>query len=102
MPVAGQGPHAAHEHDDESSHAHPEVLGNDPAEQQPDTQHESGYGLNGPALVMHTRIAGANRVDKFWILAVKRLLDLLELTLLMLRERHDASHETLPARSRVR
>jgi hypothetical protein len=44
---------------------------------------------------VHTRIAGANRVDKLWILAVKRLLDLLKLTLLMLRERHDASHENL-------
>jgi hypothetical protein len=102
VPVAGQSPHAAHEHDDESGDAHPEVLGNDSAEQQPDTQHESSYGLNGPALVVHTGVTGPHRVDKLWILAVKRLLNLLELTLFMLRERHDASHETLPAGSRVR
>jgi hypothetical protein len=36
-------------------------------------------------------------VHKLWILGIKRLLDLLELTLFMLRERHDASHETLRA-----
>jgi hypothetical protein len=51
---------------------------------------------------MNTWVAGANRVNKLWILAVKRLLDLLELTLFMLRERHDASHGTLRAGSGVR
>jgi len=43
------------------------------------------------ALVMHARIAGTHETPELRILPVQCLLDLLELTLLMLRERHDAS-----------
>jgi hypothetical protein len=46
------------------------------------------------ALVMHARIAGTHETPELRILPVQCLLDLLELTLLMLRERHDASPTT--------
>ena len=50
--------------------------------------------MNQPALVVHTGITGTYQPSQPPILPVERLLDLLELALLMLRERHDASHGT--------
>jgi hypothetical protein len=43
---------------------------------------------------MYARIAGTHETPELRILPVQCLLDLLELTLLMLRERHDASPTT--------
>ena len=45
------------------------------------------------ALIVHARIAGAHETPELRILPVQRLLDLLQLALLMFRERHDASHK---------
>jgi hypothetical protein len=42
---------------------------------------------------VHARIARTDGVGEARILGIKRLLDLLELTLLVLRKRHVASHK---------
>ena len=65
-----------------------------PATQHPDAQQEPQRGLDDPALVVHARIARADGVGEPRIIGVERLLNLLELALLVLRERHGASHET--------
>jgi transglutaminase-like putative cysteine protease len=58
-------------------------------------------GLRQLALVVHTRVARAHQAPEPRILPVERLLDLLQLALLMFRERHDASQKPLrPARVR--
>jgi hypothetical protein len=41
---------------------------------------------------VHAWIAGAYETPELRILPVERLLDLLQLALLVFRERHDASH----------
>ena len=43
---------------------------------------------------MHPRIPRAHSLRELWILGIERTLDLVELTLLVLRERHGASHKT--------
>src|SRR5580698_10989348 len=48
--------------------------------------------LHQLALVVHAWIAGAYETPELRILPVERLLDLLQLALLVFRERHDASH----------
>ena len=48
--------------------------------------------LHQLALVVHAWIAGAHDTPELRILPVERLLDLLQLALLVFRERHDASH----------
>ena len=48
--------------------------------------------LDKLALVVNTWIAGAYETPESRILPIKRLLDLLQLALLVFRERHDASH----------
>src|SRR5580658_28945 len=48
--------------------------------------------LHQLALVVHAWIAGAHETPELRILPVERLLDLLQLALLVFRERHDASH----------
>jgi len=92
VPVAGQGPHTAGQHDHETSYADPRVLGGHSGHQQPDTDEETECCLEDPAAVMHPRVAGADSPGKPRVLGIERLLDLLKLALLVLRERHVASH----------
>src|SRR5262249_39872918 len=56
-------------------------------------EEEDDRGLDHAALVVHTRVFRAHRLRKLRVVGIERLLDLLELTLLVLRKRHSASHE---------
>ena len=92
VPPAGQRPHRAGQHDDEASYANHGELGYDTGQQQPDTEQEADRGFNDPALVVHPGILRAHSLREFRILSIERTLDLFELTLLVLRQRHGASH----------
>ena len=65
-----------------------------PAEQEAHTEQEADRRLDDPALVAHPRILRAHRLRELRILGIERTLDLIELTLFVLRQRHGASHET--------
>src|SRR5262249_55805432 len=91
VPVAAQRPHAAGEHHDEAGDADPDVLGRHPGDQQSDADQESEGRLEDSAPVMHSRVACAHAAGEPRVLGIERLLDLLELALLVLRERHVAS-----------
>ncbi len=91
VPVAAQRPHAAGQHDHEPGYADPQVLDGHPGHQQPDPEQEAHHGLDDPPSVVHSRVAGAHRAGEPRVLGIERLLNLLELALLVLRERHVAS-----------
>ena len=65
-----------------------------PAMQQAHAEQEPDRGLDHPALVVHPRIPRAHCLRELRILRIQRTLDLVELTLLVLRERHGASQKT--------
>ena len=58
----------------------------------PGTDKHTDQTLGQLALIVHTRVAGAHKTPKLRVLPIERLLDLLQLALLVFRERHDASH----------
>src|SRR5580693_7141987 len=91
---ARQGPHRAGEHDHEAGHTDQGQLGDHAGQQEAYAEQEADRRLNYPALVMHPRILGAHCLRELRILGIERTLDLIELTLLVLRQRHGASHET--------
>ena len=97
VPPTGQRPHRAGQHDHEASYADHGELGHDTGQQQADAEQEPDRRLDDPALVVHPGILRAHCLRELWILSIERTLDLLELTLLVLRQRHGASHETLRA-----
>src|SRR5260370_12623364 len=66
--------------------------------EQASADHDPDKGLHEFALMVHARIAGAHETPELRILPVERLLDLLQLALLVFRERHDASHKNPCAR----
>ena len=94
VPPAGQGPHRAGQHDHEAGYADHGELGHDTGQQQADAEQKPDRRLDDPALVVHPGILRAHRLRELRILSIERTLDLLELTLLVLRQRHGASHET--------
>jgi hypothetical protein len=63
--------------------------------EQAGTGDDTDEGLRQLPLIVHTRVARAHETPELRILPVQRLLDLLQLALLMFRERHDASHKSL-------
>src|SRR5262249_32964469 len=89
-PVTAHRPQAAGEHDHKARHCDQDDIDHDAGEQQPDADHEPEHGRDDPALVVHPRIGRVYGVSKPRVADAERLLDLLELTLLMLRERHGA------------
>src|ERR1022692_3259758 len=95
VPVAGQRPHAGREHDHETGDSDKHIGSDNPGQEQSDADDEPEGSLDDPALVVHSRVAGAHGVREPRVIGVKRLLDLLELALLVLRERHSASHQKL-------
>src|SRR5262249_31145234 len=101
VPPAGQRPHRARQHDQETADANEDKLRNDTGQEQAYADHESDRSLDHAALVVDARVLRPHGLGKLRIVGIERLLDLLELTLLVLRERHCASHEPL-ARGRVR
>ena len=92
---------AARQHDQEPADADKDDLRDHSGQEQADTDHEPDRRLDDPALVVDLGVLRAHRLGKLRIVGIERLLDLLELTLLVLRERHCASHEPL-AWGRVR
>jgi transglutaminase-like putative cysteine protease len=92
VPPAGQRPHGAGEHDQESRDAHRDVLDDDTGDQQADTQQEPDGSQNHPAPVVDPGITCADALRELRILGIQRLFDLFKHALLMLRERHGASH----------
>ena len=89
VPPAVQRPDAAHQHDDEPAYGEPDNRQDNSRRDHPRTNSETEGGLHYPAPVVHAGIAGTHQTAQPPILPVERLLDLLELALLMLRERHD-------------
>jgi transglutaminase-like putative cysteine protease len=78
------------------------AMGHHSGHERADAGEDPEQRLHQLALVMHARIAGAHKAHELRIFAVQRLLDLLQLALLVFRERHDAS-STKPLRpARVR
>ena len=63
--------------------------------EQPGAGDDADKCLYQLALIVHARVAGAHETPELRILPVERLLDLLQLALLVFRERHDASHKSL-------
>ena len=89
VPPAVQRPDAADQHDGEPAHCEPDQRQDDTRRDHARADTETGGCLNHPAPVVHAGIAGPHQPAQPPILPVERLLDLLELALLMLRERHD-------------
>ncbi len=89
VPPAVQRPDAADQHDGEPAHCEPDHRQDDTRRDHARADTEAGGCLNYPAPVVHAGIAGPHQPAQPPILPVERLLDLLELALLMLRERHD-------------
>jgi transglutaminase-like putative cysteine protease len=89
VPPAVQRPDAADQHDDEPAYREPDHRQDDTRRYHARADPETGGCLNHPAPVVHAGIAGPHKPAQPPILPVERLLDLLELALLMLRERHD-------------
>src|SRR5215831_11133108 len=98
---ARQRPHGTGEHDHEAADAHKDVLGDHASQQQAHPKQEPDRSLDHPPLVVDPGVLRAHRLCKLRIVGIERLLDLLELTLLVLRKRHSASHEP-HARGQVR
>ena len=93
MPPTGQCPHRAGQHHHEATDADEDVLGNYAAQQQTHSEQEPDRSLDYPPLVVDPGVFGAHGLRKLRIVGIERLLDLFELTLLVLRKRHSASHE---------
>jgi transglutaminase-like putative cysteine protease len=93
VPPAVQRQDAAHQHDDEPTDGKPDNRQDNTRRDHPRAGSETEGRLHYPAPVVHAGIAGTHQTAQPPVLPVERLLDLLELALLMLRERHDASHE---------
>ena len=77
-------------------------MGYQPGREQATADGDADDGLGQLPLIVHARIAGAHETPELRILPVERLLDLLQLALLMFRERHDASHKKPLRPARVR
>ena len=88
--VAGHRPQAAGEHDHKARHRDRDDIDHHPSEQQSNADHEPQRRRDDPALVVHPRVGRVHGLSKPRVTGAERLLDLLELALLVLRERHDA------------
>ncbi len=77
-------------------------MGYQPGRQAARAGQHPDEALDKLALVVNTWIAGAYETPEFRILPIKRLLDLLQLALLVFRERHDASQKPIAPGTCVR
>ena len=68
-------------------------MGDRPGHEQASANHDPGQGPHEPALIVHPRIDGAHETPELRIIPAERLLDLLQLALLVFWERHGASQE---------
>src|SRR6266568_1366121 len=93
VPPAGKSPHGAGKHDHEAANTDKDDLRDHACQQKTHTEQESDRGFDHPPLVMDAGILRAHGLRKLGIVGIERLLDLLELALLVLRQRHSASHE---------
>jgi hypothetical protein len=94
LPPVDDCPDQGHHHDDGSACFQVHVVYHHARSYQASAGQHPDERLKHLALVMHARIAGTHETPELRILPVQCLLDLLELALLMLRERHDASPTT--------
>jgi hypothetical protein len=85
-PVAGHGPQAAGQHDHKARHSDRDDISHDPGEQQPDADQQPERRPDEAALVMHPRVGRADGLSKPRVTGAERLLDLLKLALLVLRQ----------------
>src|SRR4029077_12619722 len=98
---APQRPQGAAEHDHNAADTHKNDLGTHTGQQQAHSEQEPDRSIDRPPLVVDLRVSCPHGLRKLRIVGIERLLDLLELTLLVLRKRHSASHEP-HARGQVR
>src|SRR3954471_409468 len=66
--------------------------GDDPGQQERDTDNESCDGPQQPGALETVEVLAPDRARELRILGVQRLLDLLEQSLFVLGERHDSSY----------
>src|SRR5215469_13631318 len=95
VPPTGQRPHGTGEHDQEPADPDWNDLRYHSGQEQAHANQEPDRGFDHPALVVDPGVLGAHRLCELRVVGVERLFDLLELTLLVLRKRHCASHEPL-------
>ena len=101
-PPADHRPHQGQQHDHHPGRLQVDTVGDRPGREQADANHDPEQGLHELARMVHPRIAGAHETRELRIIPVERLLDLLELTLLVFWERHDPSPEKTLRRARAR
>jgi transglutaminase-like putative cysteine protease len=92
-PPANHRPHQREQHDHGPGRLEVHLAGHYPGRQHAPAYQHSDEALRQLTLIVHTWIVGAHETPEFRILPVERLLDLLQLALLVVRERHDASHK---------
>jgi hypothetical protein len=78
------------------------MVGHQSGRERAGADQDADERLDQLALIVHAWIAEAHETPELRILPVERLLDLLQLALLVFRERHDASHLKTMRPARVR
>ena len=68
-------------------------MGDRPGREQASTDHDPEQGIFELALILHPRISRAHETHEPRVIPAERLLNLLQLALLVCWERHDASRE---------
>ena len=68
-------------------------MGDRPGREQASANHHPEQGMSELALILHPRIGGAHETHELRVIPVERLLNLLQLALLVFWARHDASRE---------
>jgi hypothetical protein len=101
-PPADHRPHQGQQHDHPAGRVQVDTVGDRPGREQASADHDPGQGLDELTLMVHPRIAGAHETRKLRIIPAERLLNLLQLALLVFWERHDPSREKTLRRARVR
>ena len=76
-------------------------MGDRSGRQQANANHDPEQGPYELALIAHPRIADAHETPELRVIPVERLLNLLQLALLVFWE-HDASQEQTSRRARIR
>jgi len=76
-------------------------VGDRPGRQQANANHEPELGLYELALITPLRIAGVHPAPELRIIPVERLLNLLQLALLVFWERHDAPPKREPCAENI-
>src|SRR5262249_15778084 len=84
----GHHEHRTRQHDEETPHAQPDLLGEQSGDEERDTEQEARGRLVDPSPGVRTQPASLKRCRELGIFGVQRSLHLLEHSLLVLRERH--------------